>query len=67
MYNFSSIPQDGLNGRASEVSAGASFGGGSTVNGMFLNRGAAEDYDAWEKLGTLAGDEKGYCHISRRA
>ena len=51
MYNFSSIPQAGLNGRTSEVSAAAVVGGGSTVNGMFLNRGAAEDYDAWEKLG----------------
>ncbi len=59
MYNFSSIPQDGLNGRASEVSAGASFGGGSTVNGMFLNRGAAEDYDAWEKLGNPGWGWKG--------
>lgn len=51
MYNFSSIPQAGLKNRESEISAAATVGGGSTVNGMFLNRGAAEDYDAWEKLG----------------
>ena len=51
MYNFSSIPQLGLNNRKSEISAAATVGGGSTVNGMFLNRGAAEDYDSWEKLG----------------
>jgi len=46
MYNFSSVPQTGLNNRISAVSAAATVGGGSTVNGMFLNRGAAEDYDA---------------------
>lgn len=51
MYNFSSVPQAGLHNRKSEISAASSVGGGSTVNGMFLNRGAAEDYDAWEKLG----------------
>ncbi|EMC99736.1 hypothetical protein BAUCODRAFT_348294 [Baudoinia panamericana UAMH 10762] len=53
MFNFSSVPQQGLNNRTSEVSAAAVVGGGSTVNGMFLNRGAAEDYDAWEKLGNV--------------
>ena len=59
MYNFSSIPQAGLNNRQSEISAAASVGGGSTVNGMFLNRGAAEDYDAWEKLGNPGWGWKG--------
>lgn len=52
MYSFSSIPQVGLNGRKFEVSAAAAVGGGSTVNGRFLNRRAAEDYDAWERLGS---------------
>ena len=59
MYNFSSIPQLGLNNRISEVSAAASVGGGSTVNGMFLNRGSAEDYDAWEMLGNPGWGWKG--------
>ena len=26
------------------------MGGGSTINGMMLNRGAADDYNNWEKL-----------------
>ena len=51
IFSFHSTPQVGLNHRRSEISAAATVGGGSTVNGMFLNRGAAEDYDAWEKLG----------------
>lgn len=59
MYNFSSTPQAGLNNRTLEVSAAASVGGGSTVNGMFLNRGAAEDYNAWEKLGNPGWGWKG--------
>ena len=59
MYNFSSTPQIGLNNRQHEVSASSSVGGGSTVNGMFLNRGAAEDYDAWEKLGNPGWGWKG--------
>lgn len=29
------------------------------MNGMFLNRGAAEDYDAWEKLGNPGWGWKG--------
>lgn len=57
MHNFSSDYQVGLNNRTSEVSAAASLVGGSTVNGMFLNRGATEDYDAWEKLGNPGWDD----------
>ena len=59
MFNFSSTPQAGLNGRTQHISAASTVGGGSTVNGMFLNRGAAEDYDAWEKLGNPGWGWKG--------
>lgn len=51
MYNLTSQPMPGLNGRTSSVAAGAVVGGGSAVNGMFLTRGSAADYDAWEQLG----------------
>jgi choline dehydrogenase-like flavoprotein len=51
MYNVTSTPQAGLNNRTTSVEAGATVGGGSTVNGQLLNRGSAEDYDAWERLG----------------
>jgi choline dehydrogenase-like flavoprotein len=33
------------------VYAAAVVGGGSTINGMLFDRGSAEDYDNWEKLG----------------
>jgi choline dehydrogenase-like flavoprotein len=51
LYNVTSIPQLGLYNRTSTSFAAAVVGGGSTVNGMFLNRGAADDYNNWEKLG----------------
>ncbi|KFY14043.1 hypothetical protein V492_02884 [Pseudogymnoascus sp. VKM F-4246] len=51
MFNASSVPQPGLGGRVSGVFAASVVGGGSTVNGMMFDRGAADDYDNWEKLG----------------
>jgi choline dehydrogenase-like flavoprotein len=51
LYNVTSTPQLGLYNRTSTSFAAAVVGGGSTVNGMFLNRGAADDYNNWEKLG----------------
>ncbi|KAF8868898.1 hypothetical protein CPB85DRAFT_1447580 [Mucidula mucida] len=36
--------------QTSIVYAAAVVGGGSTINGMLFDRGAAEDYDNWEKL-----------------
>ncbi|KAL0931270.1 GMC oxidoreductase [Colletotrichum truncatum] len=50
-YNISSAPQKGLNGRSIGIFAACCVGGGSTINGMMLNRGSAADYDAWEELG----------------
>ena len=49
--NYQSVPQPGLGGRSSPVYSAAVVGGGTVVNGMFFNRGSAEDYDAWERLG----------------
>lgn len=51
LYNVTSIPQSGLFNRTTTSFAAAVVGGGSTVNGMFLNRGAADDYNNWERLG----------------
>lgn len=47
MYNASSVPQSGLDGGRKPVPAGAVVGGSSAVNGMFFDRGTAEDYDSW--------------------
>jgi len=51
MYNYTSIPQPGLGNQTAVLRGGAIVGGGSAVNSMFFDRGSAEDYDNWEKLG----------------
>jgi choline dehydrogenase-like flavoprotein len=51
LYNITCVPQPGLDGRNYAVLAGAVVGGGSAVNGMFFDRGSADDYNAWELLG----------------
>jgi choline dehydrogenase-like flavoprotein len=50
-YNITTVPQTGLNGRPVTMYAACCVGGGSTINGMLLNRGSAADYDSWEALG----------------
>jgi choline dehydrogenase-like flavoprotein len=67
MYNYSSVPQVALNNRRTPVSAAATVGGGSTVNGMFLNRGSKEDYDAWEELGNPGWGWSGLLPYFRRS
>ncbi|KAF7335360.1 GMC oxidoreductase [Mycena sanguinolenta] len=51
LFNVTSVPQRALGNRTTTVYAAAVIGGGSTINGMFFERGSAEDYDNWEKLG----------------
>lgn len=50
VYNLTSTPQPGFNGRTQPVYMAAVVGGGSAINGMFLNRGAAREYDDWGRL-----------------
>ncbi|TVY42467.1 Dehydrogenase [Lachnellula occidentalis] len=52
-YDWSSAttPQAGLNGRQVPWPRGKMLGGTSAMNFMVWNRGAKEDYDAWEELG----------------
>ncbi|ETS85641.1 hypothetical protein PFICI_03666 [Pestalotiopsis fici W106-1] len=50
LYNVTSTPQAGLLGNTVTVLAAAVVGGGSTVNGMMLTRGSADDYDNWAKV-----------------
>ena len=51
MRDYQSVPQRGLDNRSSTLHTAQVVGGGTVVNGMFFNRGSAEDYDAWEELG----------------
>lgn len=59
MFNVTTAPQTGLGGRTSSIYAASVVGGGSTINGMLLDRGAAEDYDNWAALGNPGWDWAG--------
>ncbi|KAH7355004.1 choline dehydrogenase-like protein [Rhexocercosporidium sp. MPI-PUGE-AT-0058] len=51
VYNYTCLPQPELNNRTRRPTAAAVLGGGSAINGMYFDRGSADDYDSWEKLG----------------
>lgn len=51
MYNITSEPQPGINGRTYGLLAAHVVGGGTVVNGMAFDRGSAGDYDLWQDLG----------------
>ncbi|PPQ83997.1 hypothetical protein CVT25_000543 [Psilocybe cyanescens] len=51
LFNATSIAQPGLGNKQGTVYAASVVGGGSTVNGMLFDRGSADDYNNWEKLG----------------
>ncbi|XXG95597.1 hypothetical protein Hte_001865 [Hypoxylon texense] len=50
-WQFQTVPQEGLGGRALAWPRGKVLGGTSALNLMTWNRGNKEDYDAWEQLG----------------
>lgn len=50
MFNITSAPEPGMAGHTYSVLAGAVPGGGTTVNGMELDRASISDYD-FEALG----------------
>jgi choline dehydrogenase-like flavoprotein len=50
-WNFSSVPQKGLNGRIGWQPRGKVLGGSSSVNAMVYIRGHRADYDHWAAEG----------------
>ncbi|KAJ3535537.1 hypothetical protein NMY22_g6440 [Coprinellus aureogranulatus] len=54
-WNFTCVPQVGLNGRTKTVSRGHILGGSTAINGMVYTRGAARDYDRWAEITGDAG------------
>ncbi|KAK8128147.1 hypothetical protein PG984_009255 [Apiospora sp. TS-2023a] len=50
-WNVTSAPLEHLGNIRTPVRMADVVGGGSVVNGMFADRGAKADYDAWEELG----------------
>lgn len=54
---ISSPPVSSVNNRAATVILGMTVGGGSAVNGQFLDRGSRYDYDEWARLGSPQFDD----------
>ncbi|KAF9445819.1 GMC oxidoreductase [Macrolepiota fuliginosa MF-IS2] len=52
-WNFTTVPQQGLNGHSITLERGHILGGSSSVNGMVYTRGPASDYD---RLARVSGD-----------
>ena len=50
-WNFSTVPQKGLNGRSGWQPRGKVLGGSSSVNAMIYIRGHMADYDHWAEEG----------------
>ncbi|RMD43391.1 hypothetical protein DV735_g1700, partial [Chaetothyriales sp. CBS 134920] len=59
LFNFTTGPEPGLDNQTFGLLIGAVVGGGSVVNGMFLDRASAGDYDSWEALGNPGWGWKG--------
>lgn len=51
-FVWQSTPQAGTSNRVQVAITGSVVGGGSIINGMTWDRGAAADYDVWEELGS---------------
>ncbi len=51
LFNVTAVPQPAIGGAVGPVYAAAVVGGGSAINDMLFERGSADDYNNWEKLG----------------
>ena len=52
-WQFRTLPQAGLDGRAIPWGRGKVLGGSTALNYMTWNRASRHDYDEWEKLGNV--------------
>lgn len=55
-WNYTTVPQVGLNGRTVDYARGRILGGSSSINFMFYTRGTAGDYNRW----AAATDDEGW-------
>ncbi|KAF5326766.1 hypothetical protein D9619_004475 [Psilocybe cf. subviscida] len=49
-WNFTTVPQNGVNGRTIMFERGHGLGGSSSVNGMVYTRGSSSDYDRFAQV-----------------
>ncbi|MBL4280235.1 choline dehydrogenase [Vibrio fluvialis] len=55
-WQFESLPEPGLDGRALHCPRGKVLGGSSSINGMVYVRGHACDFDEWQQQGATGWD-----------
>ncbi|KZV68609.1 GMC oxidoreductase [Peniophora sp. CONT] len=54
-WNFTTVPQPGLNGRALDYPRGHVLGGSTAINLMVYCRGSRDDYDRWANVTADSG------------
>ena len=52
-WQFKTEPSPGANGRSIIIPVGRTVGGSSSINGMIINRGQADDFNNWAQRGNL--------------
>ena len=52
-WQFKTEPAPGVNGRSVVIPVGRTVGGSSSINGMIINRGQADDFNNWAQRGNL--------------
>ena len=52
-WQFKTEPAPGVNGRSVIIPVGRTVGGSSSINGMIINRGQADDFNSWAQRGNL--------------
>ena len=52
-WQFKTEPAPGVNGRSVIIPVGRTVGGSSSINGMIINRGQADDFNNWAQRGNL--------------
>src|SRR5262245_52498264 len=50
-WQFKTEPSPGANGRSVVIPVGRTVGGSSSINGMIINRGQADDFNNWAQRG----------------
>ena len=52
-WQFKTEPSPGADGRSVIIPVGRTVGGSSSINGMIINRGQADDFNNWAQRGNL--------------
>ena len=52
-WQFKTEPSEYLNGRSVSMPVGRTVGGSTSINGMSINRGQADDFNSWANSGNI--------------